>query len=284
MYLLLLVSFIWAFSFGLIKVRFAGVDPTAVAALRLAFALVPFLLFFRRQGLRISSMVRLAMVGAVQFGAMYVFYQKSYAYLQSYEVVLFTLFTPLYLTLLDAALERRWRVRYGLAAVLAVIGSGLALDFAQPSHLLTTGFLLMQLSNICFAAGQLAWRRVRASLSPAIHDGSIFALPFAGALLTALIVSSFTTDWTTLRFSWPQWATLAYLGLLSSGVCFFWWNLGATRVNAGTLAVFNNVKVPLGIACSLLFFGENANWKWLLIGGAVMAAAVAISRPGTLPP
>jgi drug/metabolite transporter (DMT)-like permease len=284
MYLLLLVSFIWAFSFGLIKVKFAGVDPTAVAALRLAFALLLFLLFFRRQGLRIGPMVRLALVGALQFGAMYVFYQKSFAYLQSYEVVLFTLFTPLYIVLLDAALERRWLARYTLAAFLAVVGSALVLRLAQPSHLLTTGFLLVQLSNISFAAGQLAWRRTRAGLDPAIHDSSIFALPFAGALTTALIVSCFTTHWMALRFSGAQWATLAYLGLLSSGACFFWWNLGATRVNAGTLAVFNNVKVPLGVACSLLFFGERANWERLLIGGVVMAAAVAISRPRTLPP
>ena len=58
MYLLLIVSFIWAFSFGLIKVRFAGVDPTAVTALRLAFALVLFLPFYRRRGLAAPAIAR----------------------------------------------------------------------------------------------------------------------------------------------------------------------------------------------------------------------------------
>ena len=46
------------------------------------------------------------------------------------------------------------------------------------------------------------------------------------------------------------------------------------RVNAGALAAFNNAKIPLGIACSLLFFGETANVARLVLGGAVMALGV----------
>jgi drug/metabolite transporter (DMT)-like permease len=278
MALLLLVSFIWAFSFGLIKVGFAGVDPTAVAALRLAFALLLFLPFFRRRGMGVGLMLRLSAIGAVQFGAMYLLYLRSFSLLKSYEVVLFTLLTPLYLALLDAGLERRWRLRYALAAVLAVAGSAAVLWRAAPSHAVAKGFLLVQLSNVCFAAGQLAWRRVRATLPDSLRDTSVFALPFAGALATTLAVSSFSTDWEAVRLSGTQWAALAYLGLLSSGACFFWWNLGATRVNAGTLAVFNNAKVPLGVACSLIFFGESADWARLIAGGAVMALAVAIAE------
>jgi drug/metabolite transporter (DMT)-like permease len=278
MSILLIVSFIWAFSFGLIKVRLAGIDPAAVASLRLAFALLLFLPFFRRRGLSLRAMTRLFLIGALQFGAMYLLYLRSFALLKSYEVALFTLLTPLYLALFDAALERRWQFRYALAAALGVAGSGLVLWRVAPASGLTGGFLLVQASNACFAAGQLEWRRARASLSASLRDSSLFALPFAGALATTLVASLFTTDWTGLHLSGPQWATLAYLGLLSSGACFFLWNLGATRVNAGTLAALNNAKVPLGVACSLLFFGENADWPRLMAGGAVMALAVAVAE------
>ncbi len=280
MYLLLIVSFIWAFSFGLIKVRFAGVDPTAVTALRLAFALVLFLPFYRRRGLAAPAIARLALIGAVQFGAMYLFYQASFSYLKGYEVALFTLLTPLYLTLIDAALERRWQLRHIVSAVFAVAGAGIVLWRAAPTHAPAIGFLLVQASNLCFAAGQLAWRRERSRFGAAIRESSVFALPFAGALATSLAVSAFSTDWGALHLSGVQWGTLAYLGLLSSGACFFWWNLGATRVNAGTLGVFNNAKVPLAVACSLLFFGESADWRRLLVGGGLMAVGVIISQWG----
>jgi drug/metabolite transporter (DMT)-like permease len=280
MYLLLLVSLIWAFSFGLIKVRFAGVDPTAVTSIRLAFAFLLFAPFYRRQGLAPSVLVRFALIGAVQFGVMYLFYQGSFAYLKSHEVALFTLLTPLYLALIDAVLERQWQFRHAVSAALAVAGSGIVLWRSAPTHAPVLGFLFVQISNVCFAAGQLAWRRERARLEPTLRDGSIFALPFAGALAASLIVSAFATDWTAIHLSAAQWGALAYLGLLSSGACFFWWNLGATRVNTGTLGVFNNAKVPLAVACSLLFFGESADWRRLIAGGGLMVVGVLVSQRG----
>jgi drug/metabolite transporter (DMT)-like permease len=249
-----------------------------VAVLRLGFAFALFAPFFRRRGMAARTLLKLAAIGAIQFGAMYLLYLRAFASLKSYEVVLFTLFTPLYLAIIDAAMERRWRPRYAVAAALAVAGSAAVVWRVAPGGGVARGFALVQLSNICFAAGQLAWRRARAGLPAAIRDTSLFALPFAGALVTTLAVSLFSTDWTALHLSGQQWAALAYLGLLSSGACFFWWNLGATRVNAGTLAVFNNAKVPLGVACSLLIFGESADWPRLLLGGAVMALAVAVAE------
>ncbi|MDB6095435.1 MAG: hypothetical protein JWM32_2997 [Verrucomicrobia bacterium] len=278
MFLLLLVSLVWAFSFGLIKGQLAGIDSTAIATLRLALALAVFLPFFRRGALAWGEAVRLALVGAVQFGLMYLLYQRSYVYLPGYAVVLFTLTTPLYLAILDAVIERRVAPRYLVAALLALGGSAAVWFTTALNGNLLKGFLLLQASNLCFALGQLAWRRQRARLPAAVSDASLFALPYAGAVITCAVGSLFFTDWTAVHISTSQWGVLAYLGIISSGACFFWWNLGATRVNVGTLAVFNNAKVPLGVACSLLFFGEHADITRLLIGGALMIAAVWIAE------
>ena len=256
--LLLFVSFIWAFSFGLIKGRLAGVDTTAVATLRLALSLLVFLPCLRPKNLGAPAALRLAGIGAVQFGVMYLLYQRSYVYLPSYAIVLFTLTTPLYVALCDALVERRVHARFALAAVLAMLGSAVVLFTDAPQGDLLKGFALMQASNLCFAAGQIAWRRERAKLASAITDASIFALPYAGAAVACILGSLVVTDWASFHPSGSQWLVLVYLGVISSGACFFWWNLGATRVNAGTLAVFNNAKVPLGVACSLLFWGEAA--------------------------
>jgi drug/metabolite transporter (DMT)-like permease len=310
--LLLLVSLIWAFSFGLIGKRLAGLDSTAVATLRLALALLVFLPFFRWRGLSGRVALRLALIGAVQFGAMYLLYLRAFADLPSFAVALFTVTTPLYVTLFDAALERRWQNRFALAALLAAAGAAVVI-FAGigTAKNLPRGLLLVQLSNLCFAAGQLAWRRERARLPASTTDSSVFALPYAGALAIAILAGSIVfksseptppsvvslTPHLTLISSteeisaeinflgwlpgfaptpW-QWLVIAYLGILASGVCFFWWNVGASRVNAGTLAAFNNVKIPLAVACSLLFFGETADLPRLLLGGALMAAAVWVA-------
>ncbi len=275
--LLLLASLVWAFSFGLIKGQLAGLDATAVATLRLLCALLVFLPFLRRSGLSPRVQLRLAVVGAVQFGLMYVLYLRAFAVLQAYEVALFTIFTPIYLALLDGAIEHRWQSRHLIAAVLSLGGAGILLWHSGVSSGAVGGFLLVQGSNLCFAAGQLAYKRLRSRLA-GVADAAIFALPYAGALAATAVASLFTTDWAAFRLTLPQAGVIAYLGIVASGLCFFWWNLGATRVNTGTLAVFNNAKIPLGVAVSLLFFGESSNLPRLLLSGALMLAAVAVAE------
>lgn len=277
MSLLLLTSLVWAFSYGLIKGQLAGLDPTLVAALRMLCALVVFLPFLRHRKVPRRRAWRLATIGAVQFGLMYVLYLHAFAYLEAYEVVLFTIFTPLYVALLGAALERNWQWRHLLAAVLALFGAGIILWHNAPGSQIAIGFLLMQFSNLCFAAGQLAWREERKRL-PDVKDAEVFALLYAGALGATLFGAAFTTNWSHLHLTLSQIGVIVYLGTIASGLGFFWWNLGATRVNTGTLAVMNNAKIPVGVAVSLLFFGEHADVTRLLLSGAIMFLAVGVAE------
>ena len=67
---------------------------------------------------------------------------------------------------------------------------------------------------------------------------------------------------------------------MPSGVAFFLWNRGATRVGLGTLAVMNNLKVPLAVAVALAPpFSESADLPKLLVSAALLAAALLIARP-----
>ena len=282
MILLLAVSVIWAFSFGLIK-GLGALDPTAVAVLRLAISLLVFAPFFRRGAMGEAQMGRLALIGAVQFGAVYILYLRAFTHLHAYEVALFTITTPIFVALVDALLERRWRVRYASAAGLSVLGAGVVLWTSFGNAGILGGFVLVQLSNLCFACGQLAWRRERARLPKGASDASVFALPFAGALALTLAVSLAATDWRAFSAGPAQWATIAYLGAVASGAGFFLWNVGSTRVNAGALAAFNNAKIPLGIACSILVFGEAADMARLAAGGALMALGVWVAGAGREP-
>ncbi len=273
MFLLLVVSVIWAFSFGLVK-GLAGIDPTAIGAARLAVSLAVFLPLLRPAGLGAARVAALALIGAVQFGAVYILYLRAYAHLHAYEIALFTITTPIFVTLLDAAAERRWRMRFLGAAALSVAGAGVVLWRSIGDSGVMGGFVLMQLSNVCFACGQVAWRRERPKIPRERSDASVFAIPYAGGFALTMAVSLAATDWHRFSPTGAQWLTIAYLGAIASGLGFFLWNVGATRVNAGVLAAFNNAKIPLGIAVSLLFFGETADMGRLLAGGALMALGV----------
>ncbi len=278
MLLLLFVSFIWAFSFGLIKGRLAGLDPVAIAAVRLAIAglvFAPWILRTRSAG---TLRWKLAAIGAVQFGIMYIAYLGAFAHLQAYEVALFTIFTPLYLTLIDALLERRWQGRHLLAAALAVVGAGVVLWRQSAGSAVVTGFLLVQVSNLCFAAGQLAYRRLRPSFPEGLTDQKAFGWLCLGGCLTTVLASVPFASWSEFHPTGIQWVVLIYLGGVASGLGFYLWTLGSVQVNAGTLAAFNNAKVPLGVACSLLFFRESAHVPRLVISLLLLGLAIWIAE------
>ena len=277
---LIIVSFVWAFSFGLIKGRLAGLDSAFISAVRLGLALLVFLPFLRLRRLPAHTLLALPAIGAMQFGLMYLAYNESFRHLPAYEVALFTLTTPIFVTLLADALDRQLRLRALAAALLAVAGTGLIVVHGGEIRPTLVGFALVQLSNLAFAAGQVGYKRLRAK-QPALRDRDIFALLYAGAFAVTLPLALARMDPATFTLTFAQIWTLLYLGLVASGLGFFLWNLGATRVNAGTLAVMNNAKIPLAVACSLLFFGESAHLPRLLLSLGLLATAVWLAEKRT---
>lgn len=273
---LLAVSVVWALSFGLIKTHLAGVDPALVAALRLALALAVFLPFWRPSRLSLRQTAALALLGGVQFGFMYIAYLRAFAHLAAHEVALLTIFTPLLVWALEDIRARRFAPRTLLAASLAVLGAGAVFARADVSLDTVSGILWVQASNLCFAFGQVAYRALRAGAGQP-DDRSVFATLYLGALAATLPFA--LPAWGDVAaLTGGQWLVLVYLGTVASGLGFFFWNLGATRVNAGVLAALNNAKVPLGLAASILVFGERGDPVRLVVGGALVVAALLVAR------
>lgn len=274
MALLVVVSLLWAFSFGLIKRFLGGVDSTLVAALRLTLSLLVFLPFLRLRGVSSGTLWRLAGIGALQFGVMYLAYIESFRHLRAYEAALFTVTTPIFVVLFADALERRWRPMALAAAVVAVAGTAVVVARSGELRVTLTGLLLVQLSNAAFAAGQVYYRRLRLA-EPGLRDRDVFALLYAGGAAVAAAAVALRAP--SIALTTPQWLTLIYLGVGASGVGFFLWNVGATKVAPATLAVMNNAKVPLGVAASIVVFGETADLTGLFAGLALLGAALWVA-------
>lgn len=271
---LILVSLVWAFSPGLIQNRLAGLDSAFVTTVRLSLALLVFLPFLRWRGLSLRQTGVLLSLGAMQFGVMYLAYNESFKHLASHEVALFTLTTPVFVTLLADALEGKFHARSLGAAALAVAGTAVVVfqDKALTPTLLGLG--LVQLSNLAFAVGQVGYKKFREK-NAALKDREVFAILYAGGValaLAVLIPRDVSVDLHT-----PQLLTLVYLGVIASGLGFFFWNFGALRVSSGELAVMNNAKIPLMVAVSLVVFREHADIVRLVVSLVLLILAVWIA-------
>ena len=91
---------------------------------------------------------------------MYVFYIQSFRFLAAHQVALFTIFTPLYVAAAADLLEKRFRPLHLWTALLAVAGTAVIVYSGLGSAGLLAGFVLVQASNLCFALGQVLYRRL----------------------------------------------------------------------------------------------------------------------------
>ena len=281
---LLFVTLIQAFSFSLIGEYLAGhVDSYFAVLVRVVLAGLVFIPLTRWRSVEPAFMRGMLVIGALQFGVTYVCLYLSFRVLTVPEVLLFTILTPLHVTLIEDALNRRFNPWALVAALVAVLGAAvIRYDRISPDFLM--GFLLLQLANFTYAAGQVMYKHLVARHPSDLPHYRRFGYFYLGALLVVLPAFLMFGKSNFLPEAPLQWAVLLFLGLVSTALGLYWWNKGACLVNGGTLAVMNNLHVPVGLLVNLLIWNQHEELGRLLLGGLVILAAVWISRLGIRQP
>jgi carboxylate/amino acid/amine transporter len=275
------VTLLWAFSFSLIGVYLAGqVDAWFSVLMRIALATLVFLPFLSFKKTPKPLAIKLMLIGAIQLGAMYSFYYHSFLYLSVPEVLLFTVMTPIYITLLNDAIEKHFNPRFFVIALIAVCGA-LAIRYESINSNFLMGLLLVQAANMCFATGQVTYKRLMSNST--LDHKTVFGWFFIGALLVATVCYVLFGNTDKLPSTPIQWGVLIYLGIVASGLGYFGWNKGATLVNVGALAAMNNVLIPAGIVVNVLIWNREADILRLSIGGGIILAALLLNQISTIP-
>lgn len=282
MALLIITTVLWAFSFSLYGEYLAGhIDSYFSVLMRVGLAALVFLPFLRTRGHGLKTIGLYMLVGAMQLGIMYMLSFRAYLYLTVSELLLFTVLTPLYITLIyDLMSRRRLRWGYALSALLAVIGAGI-IRYDQVTNHFWTGLLLVQLSNISFAIGMVGYKRLMETRPMPQHNA--FAWFYLGAFLVAVVAWFALGNVQKLPETNLQWSILVFLGVVASGIGYFMWNYGATQVDAGTLGIMNNMHVPAGLLVNLAIWQEQPHWPSFILGGSVIVASLWVHRRWVAP-
>ena len=275
---LLIVTLIQAFSFSLIGEYLAGhVDSYFAVLVRVVLAGLVFIPLTRWRQVEPGFMRGMLLIGALQFGVTYVCLYLSFRVLTVPEVLLFTILTPLHVTLIEDAINRLFNPWALVAALVAVMGAAvIRFDTISPEFF--KGFLLLQLGNFTYAAGQVMYRHLVARYPSDLPHYRRFGYFYLGALavvLPAFVLFGKADFWPEAPL---QWGVLVFLGLVSTALGLYWWNKGACMVSGATLAVMNNVHVPVGLFFSLLIWNQHEPLGRLFLGGLVILIAVWISR------
>ncbi len=301
------VSLVWSFAFGAVKVVYQNVPASSIVLIRLFLAWLLTLILARLLSLKYSSGIippkrlrsensnhasrfKVFLVGAIQFGIMYVAYTESFRFLGASEVAILTLTTPIYVAFFSGVWRHESKLRIIASLLSAALGTVLIQYNAELQLSRWLGIVWLQLANISFAYGQVwfAWASKSKKIDPALYLRQMTDA-FGGALVVGMcyhILMTFVREIPLNPIAsltkTNEVATLLYLGLVSSALCFLAWNWGAQKVGSLTLAIFNTIKIPLAVIVSGLFFSEMHILKTtnFILGTSAILFALAVAHRG----
>ena len=276
MKLLIATTLIWSFSFSIIgNVISSAVDSWSLAFYRSLLGFIFFLPWIKKS--KISKyQFKLMPIGALQIGLMYIFYLSAFNFTTVPRVLLFTTTTPLYIAITDSFVTKKFRSSIYLLALFSTLGALLIrTTYFEQDDLV--GFLFIKCANICFALGQILYKTHKMKNNDDTDIYSDFAFFFFGALLVScggLLISPCSLP---LSLGIIDVIAILWLGIIATGLGYFMWNRGAVVVSSSTLAVTNNLVIPLGLFVEVLFFSSNPHLELLIIGSCIIIASIASS-------
>lgn len=249
-----------------------GLDNYFLVLVRIVFASAVFIPFTKFRNVPKKLLITILVIGAIQIGIMYLFMYHSYKFLTVPEILLFSIFTPFYVTLIYDVLKKRFHFLYLLSAGIAVIGAYI-IRYDNISGDFFKGFFLMQGANICFAAGQSAYKYVLGKYKN-FNQKEIFGYFHFGALIITGTAFLLFGNFDQINPSPLQWTILIWLGAVASGVGYFLWNKGATVTDVGILGIMNNALIPAGLMVNILIWNKVENYFTLTVGTLVILLSI----------
>ena len=276
MIFLIISTIIWAFSFSIIgNYLSSDIDPWSLSLIRV---IISFLIFLPFIDLNINKkrMVYIIGVGAIQIGFMYSFYLNAFSFISVEKILLFTIFTPIYVTIITDIFQKKIKKFFLFLSILSVIGS-LIIRITDVQLLDLKGFILIQGANFSFALGQILYKRYIKNNSKLDYNLNEFGYFYFGAIIIASLGSLIMIDSLSYPKSTTQWILVLWLGAIASGLGYYFWNRGSVLVNNGTLAVMNNLVIPLGLFIEIAFFSKLINVTNYIIGALIILSSIYFS-------
>ena len=283
---LLLLAFIWGWSFLLIKVAVRGMTPETVAGLRVVLGAVVLTVICRTRGVRLPRdrqawrhfTVMAVVYSAVPFTLLAWGEQRIPSALASVGNSTTAIWTALLAALFLGDRFRRVQL-IGLLLGLAGVGVAAGLRMSDLTQSSTVGTLAAVAAAACYGIGYIYARHHIGQYDPLVAaTGQLLA--GAAFMLPVVVGSSWASG---IHLTPTRVIAIVILGTISTGLAYavnyaLIISVGATRASLVTYLV-PVVAVTVGIA----FLNEPFTWR-LIIGGVftVMGVALVQMRTGRL--
>ena len=281
--LLILISFIWAGSFIVVKTITTEIDPIDLGFLRFLVAtpLMLILLLSRGRDPRLTrkaipSLIILGLTG-VTFLYLFQFIGINLTNASTASVLINT--NPIFIALLSAFfLPERFSVKKMLGILLSFLGvvvvvfSNLSNGSFTVNNLVLMGSIFVLLSALCWAIYSVVGKRMLklydnlTITTYAFCLGTLFFPPF--------VLSDISIVFRTISVN--GWLSILYLAVGCSLFGYIGWYYALQRTEASKAAVFLNF-IPIFTIMMSYFLGEPITW-FFLIGAILIIYGVYLTQ------
>ena len=269
MFYLIVATVCFSLSFGLIKDQLSILPSEFVVFFRLLIASLIFLPFIKK--LTLKKHITAMFIGVFQFGLMYLMFIKAFKFLQGNEIAILTTTTPVFVAVWSSIFGEKFKLVYILCILMSVVGAGIIVWHNMTFNMIVKGIVLMETCNCSFALGQVLWKKFING-----NDFNLMSSAYFGAFLFVLPFAFLNVKFSAVSLKSGQVLSLIYLGVIPTGIGFWLWNKGAEKVKYSTLAVMNNLKIPLGVIFAIFIFHENIDMINFVAGTLIILTSILL--------
>jgi drug/metabolite transporter (DMT)-like permease len=177
-----------------------------------------------------------------------------------------------------------WVMGLEKLSILRLFGMFVALagvTFLQLSSNKSDGATIAGDAMVYMASLALAIFTVRGKQEASRFGGVLVnTFAYAGSALAMLpVVAGYSLDFNFSRVSWVGWASLAYMAVFASVVCYLIYYYALSHVPASRVAAFSYLQPLLGTLMAISLLGEHPT-RSLLSGGALVLTGVFLAERG----
>jgi drug/metabolite transporter (DMT)-like permease len=278
---ILAVVLVWGSAFSVSKVGVQELPPLFLALMRNAVAtlvLLPFYLAVRKKAARLDPgpvpLGKIILLGLTGITFFYAFFNISLTYTGAAMGSLIQGIMPLVIVIPAAVFLKEKITGKVIAGILISIAGVILVGFIgqQDQRGSITGNILMACSVCCWAAFTLISR----SMNNFHPIPLTFFVTLAGTIM--LIPCALMEGWNQPLpvISSNGWMAIAYLGILSSAICYILYNQSLKILTAAQASNFLNLDPVIGSAIALIFLKEHFS-SLQFAGGALVLVGVWLS-------
>ncbi len=276
---------LWGSSFMWIKIAVQEISPVMLVAIRLSFAILTLAIaaFIVRLNMPKSKRLWLVLTifGIVNIALPYLLITWGEQYINSTVAAILNSTTPLFAMLIAhrfldddrITLPRLIGLIVGFIGIIILISRdlGSSNEYTSKVQLIILGQLAVLTASMLYAGSAVYARSNLKGLSPMVQG----LVPLLGSTMLMWALAGITENPITLPELPITWISLAFLGILGSGIAFLLYfylihSVGPTRTTLVTY-VFPLVGVALGV----IFLNESLDSR-LVLGAVMVVSSIVV--------